>query len=116
MDIHLDPAIIALLSATIAGLVSALMSGIIVQTVNRKLSKREMAREAKEDERERSHKEYNMLMLRGLMASLSLGEATADAVESGTYNGKQQKAREYAEDVKHGMQEFMYRQGAEHLN
>jgi|GEM_PF-1397994 len=116
MNVHIEPWMITAVTTILSGVVSATISGIIVHRIQNKLNRRDEERESKEEAKENANKEYNTLILKGLIASLSLGEATANAVETGKYNGKQQKARDYAENVKHDILNFVYEQGTEHMS
>jgi len=104
--------IIATITTT---LINAVILGIVVTRINHRLDKRQLKRDADERKKEETLDSYHLLIMQGIVASLSLGEATADAVESGKYNGKQQQAREYAEDTKHKLQDFAYKFSTENL-
>lgn len=104
-----------IISSLISALISAMISGIVITRINQRIDKRDRKREEDEKKKENTLDNYHVLIMRGIVASLSLGEATADAVESGKYNGKQQQAREFAEDTKHELQDFAYKYSAENL-
>lgn len=112
----MGPWVTTIISALIATTISAVISGFIMARINKKLDIRQQEALEKEKNKERSLSEYNMLILRGIIASLSLGETTADTVDkSGEYDEQRSQARNYASKVKHDLQEFMYKQGQEHL-
>ena len=111
----MTPWITTLISSLISAVISAVISGIIVTRINHQLDKRQKKREEDEKKKEETLDIYHLLIMQGIVASLSLGEATADAVESGKYNGKQNQARDYAEKVKHELQDFAYKFSAENL-
>lgn len=80
--------------------------------LERKLDRREKAREKKEATREQQ--EY--LMVKGIGAAIALGEATAEAVARipDTHcNGDMHDALEYARKVKHEQKDFLTKQGIE---
>lgn len=104
-----------IISSLIAAVFAGVISGIFIHRLQRKMDRRQEKADRKEDAREIALTTYNTLMLKGLIASLSLGEATAEAVETQKYNGKQTAARDYAENVKHEIQNFMYSQGIDNL-
>lgn len=104
-----------IISSMVASVISALISGILIYRIQKKIDREQKIKEEMENSHERALNTYNELLLKGLTASLSLGEATADAVENGRYNGKQHKARKYAEGIKHEIQDFMNKQGVKHL-
>ena len=111
----MTPWMTTIISSLIAAIFAGAISGICIRGLQHKIDRRQEKADAKEDARENALTTYNTLMLKGLIASLSLGEAAADAVEKQKYNGEQEKAREYAERVKHEIQDFMYSQGIDHL-
>lgn len=105
--------ITTIISSLIAAVISAMISGIFVTRINKKID----SRQQEEEKKENTMNEYNLLILKGIIASLSLGEATADAFEeTGKHNDKQKQARMYAEEVKHDLQNFVYKLSAENLN
>ena len=75
----------------------------------------------REDERaeiERARKELDMALIKGVNASIALGEATAKAVQripDAHCNGDMCKAIEYAAEIKHEQKDLLFRQGVEHL-
>lgn len=91
-------------------IVSALFAAFM-----RRLERREKLRreEAKKHEEER-HK-LELLQVRGTLAAMSLGEATATALKNGHANGETDKALAYEQRVKHEMREFLEKSGVEHV-
>lgn len=80
--------------------------------LERRLDKREKAREKKEAIREQQ--EY--LMVKSIGAAIALGEATAEAVAripDAHCNGDMHDALEYARKVKHEQKDFLTKQGIE---
>lgn len=111
----MTPWISTIISCLISAAVSAVISGLIITQINRRIEKRHRQREEAERKKEKTLDSYHLLIMQGIVASLSLGEATADAVEKKVYNGKQKQAREYAEKVKHELQDFAYKFSTENL-
>ena len=99
--------------ATAAGIPSA-MFGLIVWLYQRKIIKREKAREEKERDRER----LEILLIESVNASMSLSEATAKAVQripDAHCNGDMHAALKYASDVKHKQKDFLTEKGVQAL-
>lgn len=87
-----------------AGIPSAVF-GILVRELNKQLDKREKAKE----EREQARMKNQTLIIRAVMASLSLGEATAEAVQripDAHCNGDMDAALTYAKKVKDEYRDF----------
>ena len=97
-----------------AGIPSAIVSALCA-AFRRGLERREKRRreEAKKHEEER-HK-LELLQVRGTLAAMSLGEATATALKNGHANGETDKALAYEQRVKHEMREFLEKSGVEHV-
>lgn len=72
--------------------------------------------EKKQEERDKSQKKKDVLMIKAINASLALGEATAHAIKNGKTNGETTAALEYSKDVKHDLKNFLVEQGVEHLH
>lgn len=85
------------------------ITGFCFWILERKLDKREKAREKKEAVREQQ--EY--LIVRGIGAAIALGEASAIALKNGHTNGETEAALEYARKVKHEQKDFLTKQGIE---
>ena len=72
--------------------------------------------ETKIDEKEKARLERDYLLVKGTLASISLGEAQAKELQKdGKVNGNTSKALEYATDVKHKIEDFYTHQGVENL-
>lgn len=72
--------------------------------------------ETKIDEKEKSRIDRDYLLVKGTIASISLGEAQAKELQKdGKVNGNTSSALEYATDVKHKIEDFYTHQGVEHL-
>ena len=72
--------------------------------------------EKRMDEKEKSRAERDYLIVKGTIASISLGEAQARELQKdGKVNGNTSSALEYATDVKHKIEDFYTHQGVENL-
>ena len=72
--------------------------------------------ESKIDEKESMRLERDYLLVKGTMASISLGEAQAkELIKDGKVNGNTSSALEYATDVKHKIEDFYTHQGVNNL-
>lgn len=68
------------------------------------------------DEKEKARAERDYLLVKGTIASISLGEAQArELIKDGKVNGNTSTALEYATDVKHKIEDFYTHQGVENL-
>ena len=72
--------------------------------------------ETKIDEKEKLRAERDYLLVKGTLASISLGEAQAKELKKdGKVNGNTSNALEYATEVKHKIEDFYTHQGVENL-
>lgn len=89
-----------------AGIPTAI-TGFFFWTIKRMLEKREKEREYAEQNRQQNE----LLIIKGIGASLALSEATATAVQripDAHCNGDMNAALEYARKVKHEQKDFLY--------
>ena len=87
-----------------AGIPSAVV-GILVGRLNRRISKSDALRDAKEDARLR----HDVMIIKLIMASIALSEATAEAVQripDAHCNGDMKTALEQAKAVKEEYRDF----------
>lgn len=101
---------------SLAGLVSILgiptaITAFCSWTLQRQITKREAAQEA----RERAREKNEVLLIRSTGAAIALGEATAEALKNGHCNGEMEAALEYARKVKHEQKDFLTEQGVHAL-
>lgn len=108
------------------------ITGIIVWNFERKITKRDKAKEAAEAEakekakaeekakidamaaREDAREKLDLIMVEGINAAIALGEATARAVQripDAHCNGDMHEALDYAKEVKHRQKDFLSAQG-----
>lgn len=72
--------------------------------------------ETKIDDKEKARAERDYLLVKGTIASISLGEAQAkELIKDGKVNGSTSSALEYATEVKHKIEDFYTHQGVENL-
>jgi len=99
-------------------IIPTLICGLALWYIKRrsdKADKKEEQREKREEQREAVRVKNNVLLLKGVSASLLLGEATADVIETKQFNCKMTDAREYAKQAKRDIDDFMRQQGSEHV-
>ena len=95
------------------GIPSAIM-GLIVKRLEKRLARRDSLR----DEQDKSQKDLIVLLVQSTNAAISLGEATARAVQripDAHCNGDMHAALEYATSVKHRQKDFLTKQGVDAL-
>ena len=74
------------------------------------------ALEKRIDEKEQARADRDYLVVKGVMASIGLGEAQARELQKdGKVNGNTSSALEYATDVKHKIEDFYTHQGVNNL-
>ena len=68
------------------------------------------------DEKEHARAERDFLVVKGVMASIGLGEAQAKELQKeGKVNGNTSSALDYATEIKHKIEDFYTHQGVENL-
>ena len=87
------------------------ITGFCFWLLQRKMDKREKAREEKEKVRE----QQEFLLVKSIGAAIALGEASAIALKNGHTNGETEADLEYARKVKHEQKDFLTRQGIESI-
>ena len=92
-------------------IVPSLFCGILLWYIARRFQKQDKREEAREAARTCN----NVLLLKGVSAALSLGEATAEAIQTQHWNGEMNDARAYAKQTKRDIESFMLQQGSEHI-
>lgn len=97
-----------------AGIPSVLVSAVVSVCMKR-LERRERRRIEEEKRRDLDRRRLELLQIRGTLAAMSLGEATATALKNGHANGETDKALAYEQRVKHEMREFLEKSGVEHV-
>jgi hypothetical protein len=69
----------------------------------------------RQDNRDKAREEINVLLVQGIGASISLGEANAIAIRDGKTNGETKEALKYAMDAKHNITNFLTKQGVKQI-
>lgn len=69
----------------------------------------------RQNERDKAREEINILLIQGVGASISLGEANAIALRDGKTNGETKEALKYAMNTKHNISNFLTKQGVKHI-
>jgi hypothetical protein len=88
------------------------ITGFCFWTIERKIARRE----EEQDKKDEARKKNEMLVIRGVNASIALGEATARAVQripDAHCNGDMHAALDYAEKIKHEQKDFLTEQGVD---
>jgi len=115
---------ILLTIAVSAGIPSAIVTfcfNRLNARINKKQEEAEKRAEAEKQEAERkeeARRKNEAIVIEGVMASITLGEATAKAVQQipdAHCNGDMHKALEYATEVKNKHRDFIREQGIEAL-
>ena len=89
-----------------------------IQKADKKREIEEKTRREKEEKREQLREQQELFLVQGVTAALSLGEATAKAVQripDAHCNGDMHAALDYAAEVKHKQRDFLAKQGIIHL-
>jgi hypothetical protein len=66
-----------------------------------------------QNDRDKARERMNILLIQGVNASISLGEAVATAQKKGQSNGETEKALAYAVEVKHKIRDFLTERSVE---
>lgn len=92
-------------------LMPSLVMGLGIWYLKKLLDKRDVKIESREKAREQNE----ILLIKSVGASLSLGEATAIAIKNGKSNGELESALAYAKTVKHEQKEFLNEQAVKNV-
>lgn len=101
--------------------VTAFCFWLIEQRINRReeeINKKIERQEKEAEEKEALREESRILLIQSVNAAISLGEATARAVQripDAKCNGDMHIALDYATKVKHEQKDFLTRQGVKNL-
>lgn len=107
VTINVGGLILAFIAAM--GIPSAIM-GIIVKRLEKRMDKRDKAREDKD----KAQEQLLLLIVQSNGAAIALGEATARAVQripDAHCNGDMHEALAYATKIKHDQKDFLAKQG-----
>lgn len=95
------------------GFPTAIVSGIVGMLFWR-LKRWETQRKENEEKRDAARRELELLQIKGTLAAMSLGEATATALKNGHCNGETERALNYETQVKHEIRDFLTKSGVDH--
>lgn len=101
-----------MIETVLIGMIPAILSGVFLWKIKDEFSKREKKTEKLEEARIKN----NELVLRGVSASLALGEATADAIITNSYDGLMEEARLQAKSIKKEIDSFTRNQACVHIS
>lgn len=111
-------AIIAAVTAIVVGVIDFLSQRSTKKEIKNEMYRNKEERQRREQDKEKSRKEFELHMIRGIMASNTLGEATARAVQripDAHCNGDMDAALEEEGKVKKDIQDFLARQGVDNI-
>lgn len=95
------------------GLPTAIVSGLVGMLFWR-LKRWETKRQEDQEKKDAERRELELLQIRGTLAAMSLGEATATALKNGHANGETERALAYETQVKHEIRDFLAKSGVNH--
>lgn len=110
-----------ILIACVPSGVTAFCFWLIEQQIQKQGKAREaedLKRQEAEEKREKIREQQELLLVQGVNAAITLGEATAKAVEripDAHCNGDMHAALEYASKIKHEQRDFLTHQGVESI-
>lgn len=93
--------------------IPTLLTGLFLWKLHRRMEKRD----TEQKEREQARTDSQEFIVKGLHASITLGEATAKAVQrlDKESNGEMTVALEHARETKHKHRNFLQKQGIKNL-
>lgn len=98
--------------------VPSIITSIITHRLEKKMDRREAIRLSIEEERTKQRTELELILIQSISASLTLGEATAQAVQripDAHCNGDMHSALEYVTKVKERQKDFLTKLGISSL-
>ena len=95
------------------GLPTAIVSGVVGMLFWR-LKQWETQRKEEQEKRDVARRELELLQIKGTLAAMALGEATATALKNGHANGETERALDYEQRVKHEIRNFLAQSGVDH--
>ena len=111
-------AIIAGITAVVVGVIDYLSQSRTKKEITEEMNRNKAERLELERKKEKTRKDFELCMIRGIMASNSLSEATAKAVQrlpDAHCNGDMTAALEEEENAKDELREFLARQGVDNI-
>lgn len=98
-----------------AGIPSVLISTIFSLYIKHK-EKKDAKREEEGQKREEQRHKFELMQLEGVLASMSLGEATALALKNGHTNGETERALKQVQKTKTDINHFLRERGVDSIN
>lgn len=86
--------------------------GAITSLVVHRMEKRMEKRDKANEKREEAQRKSMVLLMQGVSAAISLGEATGHALQRGAPNGDMESALAYAGKIKSKQEKFLTEQAA----
>lgn len=111
-------AVIAGITAIVVGVIDYLSQRRTKQEIKDEMHRNKAERLEHERQKEKARKEFELKMLSGIMASVTLSEATAKAVQripDANCNGDMTAALDEEEKVTKEIREFLARQGVDNI-
>ena len=91
------------------------ISGALFGFIFRRIEKKLDSHDAERNQIAKDRREFEQFELKTLLAVTALCEANSHALQNGKCNGETHKALAYLDEVKHEQQDFLLRQGVNHL-
>lgn len=88
---------------------------LILRRFEKRLDAKAHTKAAEEKELEKAREKSMVLLIKGVGASIALGEATAHAMQLGHPNGDMEAALSYAQEMKHAQKDFLTEQASKNL-
>ena len=91
------------------------ITGLVVRRLEKRIDERDQRLLKTKETREQAQKDGTVLLIQGVSAAISLGEATAHALQNGKPNGDMEEALKYAKKIKQAQKDFLAKQAAESM-
>lgn len=98
-------------AAGIPSAIAAAVIGFCVRSIEKKVDEAERTRK----EHENARKDFELFEVQTLLATVSLCEANALALQHGKCNGETHAALEYLQKMKHQQKDFLIARGVENI-
>lgn len=102
-------------SSIITIIISIGLPSAIIGFGLRRVEKKMDQRKDEQEEKEECRQDFNLLMIKGITASMALSEASAMALKNGKTNGETTEALKYSKDVKNELKDFIYKHGVKEV-
>lgn len=98
-----------------AACIPSAVTGLCVWMLQRKISKRDDARDQAMEKREKDRREYQALTMDSMRAVTVLAESCAHALQRGKTNGDMEKALEYTGAAQKKHKDFLIKHGIDSI-